>query len=78
MFISIINIRGCPPFFSHTGALFGFVENVECHLRIVDLATYSDPACLSQQLNHFYHRFVRTNAEFDVNTLFFLRIYNLL
>ncbi len=34
------------------------------------------PICLSQQLNHFYLQFVKTNAEFDINMLFILTIYN--
>ncbi len=33
------------------------------------------PICPSQQLNHFCHQFVKTNAEFHVSLLFILRMH---
>ncbi len=52
IFISVIDIHGRPPFFSHSGASFRFFGNVECHLCIADSAIYSN-LYVSQQLKSF-------------------------
>ncbi len=36
VFVSIVDVRHRPPFFSQSGALIRFFENVECLLCIVD------------------------------------------
>ncbi len=75
MFVSMIGIRGWPPFSSCSSASFRFFENVKCHWCIVNSAIHSDSQA-SQQFNRFHHQFVKTNAKFDANTFILLRIHN--